>query len=153
VQFGFIPLRKLMHSFIIHSFMDFTVVGGQLAHLTKLRCFIRKQTKNDKQTKHYQKIVRNLSLSKVTICNKQESHSACNWTPDVTVVVDTMYRHESCNISVCKVHASQNKTLSKVCNTCVHGSCLIRCPSECHQTTDGALFAFPFSQVCILSAK
>jgi len=94
--------------------MDFTVVGGQLAHLTKLRCFIRKQTKNDKQTKHYQKIVRNLSLSKVTICNKQESHSACNWTPDVTVVVDTMYGHESCNISVCKVHASQNKTLSKV---------------------------------------
>ena len=37
--------------------MNFTVVGGQLAHLTKLRCFIRKQAKNDKQTKHYQKIV------------------------------------------------------------------------------------------------
>ncbi len=31
--------------------MDFTVGGGQLAHLTKLRCFIRKQTKNGKQTK------------------------------------------------------------------------------------------------------
>ena len=90
--------------------MDFTVVGGQLAHLTKLRCFIRQQTKNDKQTKHYQKIVRNLPLSKVTICNKQESHSACNWTPNVAVVVDTMYQqmHESCNISVCKVHVSQN---------------------------------------------
>ena len=29
----------------------------------------------------------------------------------------------------------------------------IRCPSECHQTADGALFAFPLSQLCILLAK
>ncbi len=55
------------------SVMDFTVVGGQLAHLTKLQAFFRKrkrQTMTDKQN-HYQKIVKKLSLCvENQMCNK-----------------------------------------------------------------------------------
>ena len=96
------------------KFEALTVIGGQLAHLTKLRSFIRQQDKQIMTNKRMlRSIIRKLSKichcannPKATNCNKQEPNSACKWTPDVTIVVNAMCRHESRNISVCTLQST-----------------------------------------------